>query len=85
MSAIQTTSITNSVEMPARRGRKTTYDFSTLTAINMSFGVKGRTARQLRTMIYRANQDAGEKRFKAVDVLKSDDPNAITARIFRVI
>ena len=77
------TSATTAVKPPRRRGPKPTYDFESLTEVGMSLGVKGRTARQLRTTIWNANKRHAPKAFFATDVDPARDPDGADCRIFR--
>jgi len=84
MNSPKTTPVTSKVS-PAKkkRGPKLVYDFSALIKPKMSFGVKGRKARQLRTTISNANRDYHPKSFYAVDVDPETDPDNADVRIVR--
>lgn len=68
-----------------KSGGKKIYDFDALTKPNSSFGVKNRTARQLRTTISNANQKYHPKKFYAIDVDSKNDPDGANVRVVREI
>lgn len=86
MNSAKTTPVTTDVSPPKKkRGAKLIYDFEALTEPKMSFGVKNRTARQLRTTISNANKEHHPKKFYAVDVDPKTDPNKANVRIVREV
>lgn len=86
MTSPKTTPVTERVSPPKKkRGAKLVYDFEALTKVGMSFGVKNRTARQLRTTISNANRDYHPNKFYAVDVDRLTDPDGADVRVVREV
>lgn len=86
MTSAKTTPVTEHIVPPKKkRGAKLIYDFDSLIKPEMSFGVKSRTARQLRTTISNANRDYHPKKFYAVDVDRAVDPDGADVRIVREV
>lgn len=97
------TAASNSVPMPdrsAKRGSKSAYDFSSLTAVGMSIGVLNKGLKQVNPIVHRENRRNSTEiadlnnpgkliksysaRYEAFAVDPKTDPDGAQVRIFKV-
>lgn len=97
------TAVSTAIPIPERsnrRGSKSAYDFSVLTAVGTSFGVKNKTIKQVNPIVHRENKrnctetadptqpgktiKTYKARYEAFEVDPKTDPDNAKVRVFRV-
>lgn len=101
--APELTSVRTDIAMPVKRrgGTAGHYDFNSLTAVGVSFGVKNKTAAQISSIVSKENRrhssevidptnpakkiKTHSRKFEVFDVDPATDPDGASARVFRTI